>query len=162
VEDCTHWNSVVCFSNVATQVDAAVKGDHAHVNGRAAVASIISARTAIMLRSSSEATGHGGMRRCLPAAMGADEGCDSHPRSSPSMRSGRRAGQSILRPRTSTKTRHSAPALAQPRGPVPAVPHDPPRAQASPPTLVECLSKALRLTPSSSSARGRTSASCQR
>lgn len=30
----THWNSVVCFSNVATQVDAAAKGDLVHVTGR--------------------------------------------------------------------------------------------------------------------------------
>jgi single-strand DNA-binding protein len=29
-----HWNSVVCFSNVATQVEAAGKGDLVHVTGR--------------------------------------------------------------------------------------------------------------------------------
>jgi single-strand DNA-binding protein len=30
----THWNSVVCFSNVASQVEAAAKGDLVHVTGR--------------------------------------------------------------------------------------------------------------------------------
>lgn len=30
----THWNSVVCFSNVATQVEAAGKGDLVHITGR--------------------------------------------------------------------------------------------------------------------------------
>ena len=30
----THWNSVVCFSNVAAQVDAAGKGDLVHITGR--------------------------------------------------------------------------------------------------------------------------------
>lgn len=30
----THWNSVVCFSNVASQVDTAGKGDLVHVTGR--------------------------------------------------------------------------------------------------------------------------------
>ena len=30
----THWNSVVCFSNVASQVEAAGKGDLVHVTGR--------------------------------------------------------------------------------------------------------------------------------
>lgn len=30
----THWNSVVCFSNVASQVDAANKGDLVHITGR--------------------------------------------------------------------------------------------------------------------------------
>lgn len=30
----THWNSVVCFSNVAQQVDAAGKGDLVHITGR--------------------------------------------------------------------------------------------------------------------------------
>ena len=30
----TLWNSVVCFSNVAGQVDAAGKGDLVHVTGR--------------------------------------------------------------------------------------------------------------------------------
>ena len=30
----THWNSVICFSNVATQVEAAGKGDLVHVTGR--------------------------------------------------------------------------------------------------------------------------------
>lgn len=30
----THWNSVVCFSNVANQVEAAAKGDLVHVTGR--------------------------------------------------------------------------------------------------------------------------------
>jgi len=29
-----HWNSVVCFSNVATHVEAAAKGDLVHVTGR--------------------------------------------------------------------------------------------------------------------------------
>jgi single-strand DNA-binding protein len=30
----THWNSVVCFSNVASQVEAAGKGDLVHITGR--------------------------------------------------------------------------------------------------------------------------------
>lgn len=30
----THWNSVVCFSNVAAQVDAAGVGDLVHITGR--------------------------------------------------------------------------------------------------------------------------------
>ena len=30
----THWNSVVCFSNVASQVEGAAKGDLVHVTGR--------------------------------------------------------------------------------------------------------------------------------
>jgi single-strand DNA-binding protein len=30
----THWNSVVCFSNVAQQVEAAGKGDLVHITGR--------------------------------------------------------------------------------------------------------------------------------
>ena len=30
----THWNSVVCFSNVASQVDNAAKGDLVHITGR--------------------------------------------------------------------------------------------------------------------------------
>lgn len=30
----THWNSVVCFANVANQVDAAAKGDLVHITGR--------------------------------------------------------------------------------------------------------------------------------
>src|ERR1700712_4313 len=30
----THWNSVVCFSNVGAQVEAASKGDLVHVTGR--------------------------------------------------------------------------------------------------------------------------------
>lgn len=30
----TLWNSVVCFSNVAQQVEAAAKGDLVHVTGR--------------------------------------------------------------------------------------------------------------------------------
>lgn len=30
----THWNSVVCFSNVASQVDNAGKGDLVHITGR--------------------------------------------------------------------------------------------------------------------------------
>lgn len=30
----THWNSVVCFSNVAQQVEAASKGDLVHITGR--------------------------------------------------------------------------------------------------------------------------------
>jgi single-strand DNA-binding protein len=29
-----HWNSVVCFSNVAAQVEAADKGDLVHITGR--------------------------------------------------------------------------------------------------------------------------------
>ena len=29
-----HWNSVVCFSNVATQIENAGKGDLVHVTGR--------------------------------------------------------------------------------------------------------------------------------
>jgi single-strand DNA-binding protein len=29
-----HWNSVVCFSNVASQVDNAAKGDLVHITGR--------------------------------------------------------------------------------------------------------------------------------
>lgn len=31
----THWNSVVCFSNVAQQVESAGKGDLVHITGRA-------------------------------------------------------------------------------------------------------------------------------
>ena len=30
----THWNSVVCFSNVAQNIEAATKGDLVHVTGR--------------------------------------------------------------------------------------------------------------------------------
>ena len=30
----THWNSVVCFSNVVQQVEAAGKGDLVHITGR--------------------------------------------------------------------------------------------------------------------------------
>ena len=30
----THWNSVVCFSNVAQQVETAGKGDLVHITGR--------------------------------------------------------------------------------------------------------------------------------
>lgn len=30
----THWNSVVCFSNVAQQVEATGKGDLVHITGR--------------------------------------------------------------------------------------------------------------------------------
>ena len=30
----THWNSVVCFSNVASKVEAAGKGDLVHITGR--------------------------------------------------------------------------------------------------------------------------------
>ena len=30
----THWNSVVCFSNVANQVESAEKGDLVHITGR--------------------------------------------------------------------------------------------------------------------------------
>lgn len=30
----THWNSVVCFSNVAQQVESAGKGDLVHITGR--------------------------------------------------------------------------------------------------------------------------------
>jgi single-strand DNA-binding protein len=30
----THWNSVVCFSSVAQQVEAAGKGDLVHITGR--------------------------------------------------------------------------------------------------------------------------------
>lgn len=30
----THWNSVVCFSNVANQVESAGKGDLVHITGR--------------------------------------------------------------------------------------------------------------------------------
>ena len=30
----THWNSVVCFSNVAQQIEAASKGDLVHITGR--------------------------------------------------------------------------------------------------------------------------------
>jgi single-strand DNA-binding protein len=30
----THWNSVVCFSNVQQQVESAAKGDLVHVTGR--------------------------------------------------------------------------------------------------------------------------------
>lgn len=30
----TYWNSVVCFSNVAQQTEAAAKGDLVHVTGR--------------------------------------------------------------------------------------------------------------------------------
>ena len=30
----THWNSVVCFSNVAQQVSSAAKGDLVHITGR--------------------------------------------------------------------------------------------------------------------------------
>jgi len=29
-----HWNSVVCFSNVASQVEGAGKGDLVHITGR--------------------------------------------------------------------------------------------------------------------------------
>lgn len=29
-----HWNSVVCFANVASQVEAAAKGDLVHITGR--------------------------------------------------------------------------------------------------------------------------------
>ena len=30
----THWNSVVCFSNVSSQVGSAAKGDLVHITGR--------------------------------------------------------------------------------------------------------------------------------
>ncbi|PZU06518.1 single-stranded DNA-binding protein [Sphingomonas sp.] len=30
----THWNSVVCFSNVGSQVEGAGKGDLVHITGR--------------------------------------------------------------------------------------------------------------------------------
>lgn len=30
----THWNSVVCFSNVAQHIESASKGDLVHVTGR--------------------------------------------------------------------------------------------------------------------------------
>ena len=35
----TLWNSVVCFSNVAQQIEAATKGDLVHVTGRVREAS---------------------------------------------------------------------------------------------------------------------------